>query len=222
MYPHDVEHHTPSPDLLSRVDHLVYATGELYRGVAEIEQLLGIRASPGGRHSAWRTQNAIVRLGSRCYLEIIAPDPEHPPSTRARPFDLDRDGPSRLVGWAANATELEQLRAAAFRSGVTLGDVQSGSRQRPDGTVLRWTLTDLCCSVADGIIPFFIDWGLSSHPATTAAAGATLVSLRAQHPNAGQVGEMLRAFALPLSITTAPRPALVAEIDCPKGRVLLR
>ena len=211
-----------SPELVSRVDHLVYATGELYRGIAEIEQLLGIRASLGGRHPAWGTQNALVGLGSRCYLEIIAPDSEHSPSAGARPFDLDQDGPSRLVGWAANATELEQLRAVACRSGVTLGDVLSASRQRPDGTTLRWTLTDLCCVVADGIIPFFIDWGRSLHPASSATTGATLVSLRAQHPNAPEVREKLRAFALPLSVTTGPSPALLAEIDCPMGRVLLR
>jgi hypothetical protein len=211
-----------SPELLARVDHLVYTTGELYRGIAEIEQLLGIRASLGGRHRAWGTQNALARLGPRCYLEIIAPDPEHSPGAGARPFDLDQDRPSRLVGWAANATELEQLRAAALRSGVTLGDVQSGGRQRPDGTNLRWTLTDLCCVVADGIIPFFIDWGMSSHPASAATAGATLVSLRAQHPNASQVRRMLRALALPLSVTIGSEPALLAEIDCPKGRVLLR
>ncbi len=220
MSPHDVEHHT-SPELLSRVDHLVYAAGDLCRGIAEIEQLLGIRASLGGRHRIWGTQNALVGLGSRCYLEIIAPDPEYSPSARARPFNLDQDAPSRLVAWAANATELELLRAAAFRSGVTLGDVQSGSRQRPDGIVLRWTLTDLCCVVADGIIPFFIDWGPSFHPAPTAAAGAALASLRAQHPNAGQVSEMLRALALPLSVTIGRGPALIVEIDSPKGRVLL-
>ena len=211
-----------SPELLSRVDHLVYAAREFHRGIAEIEQLLGVHPTLGGRHRAWGTQNALVGLGSKCYLEIIAPDPEHSPSTGARPFDLDQDGPSRLVGWAANATELEQLRAAAFRFGMTLGEVQSGSRQRPDGTMLRWALTDLRCVVADGVIPFFIDWGLSQHPASTAAAGATLVSLRAQHPNAEQVSEMLRAFALPLSVTSGPAPALVAEIDCPQGRVLLR
>ena len=98
----------------------------------------------------------------------------------------------------------------------------SGSRQRPDGTILRWTLTDLCCVVADGIIPFFIDWGLSPHPASAAAAGATLVSLRAEHQNADQVRELLRGLALPLSVTTGSTSALIAEIDCPKGRVLLR
>ena len=222
MCPHDAEHHIPSSELLSRVDHLVYATGELHRGIAEIEQLLGIHASLGGRHRAWGTQNALVGLRPRCYLEIIAPDLEHSSGVGARPFGLDQDRPSRLVGWAANATELEQVRAAAFRSGVTLGDVEYGSRQRPDGTELRWTLTDLRCAVADGIIPFFIDWGRSLHPALTAAAGATLVSLRAEHPDSGQVSEMLRALALPLFVTTGPGPALVAEIDCPRGRVLLR
>ena len=212
----------PSPELLARVDHLVYATRELDRGVAEIEQLLGIRATFGGRHRTWGTRNALAALGPRCYLEIIAPDPEHSPTAGGRPFGLDGGGPSRLVGWAANATDLEQPRAAASRCGVMLGDLQSGSRQRPDGTILRWTLTDLCCVVADGVIPFFIDWGLSPHPASTAAAGATLVSLRAEHPNAGQVREMLRTFALPMSVTAGPAPALIAEIDCPKGRTLLR
>jgi hypothetical protein len=222
MCPQDIEDYMPSPALLTRVDHLVYATGELDQGVAEIEQLLGVRASSGGRHPAWATRNALAALGPRCYLEIIAPDRDHSPSAGVRPFGLDWHGPSRLIGWAANATELEQLRTAAAQHGVLLGDVLTGSRQRPDGTILRWTLTDLCCVVADGIIPFFIDWGLSRHPSSTAAAGATLVSLRAEHPNAGQVREMLRAFALPMSVTPGPEPALVAEIDCPKGRVLLR
>jgi hypothetical protein len=211
-----------APELLARVDHLVYATGELDRGVAEIEQLLGIRASLGGRHRTWGTRNALAGLGPRCYLEIIAPDPEHSPNAGARPFGLDGGGPSRLVGWAANATDLEQLRAAASRWGVTLGDVQSGSRQRPDGTILSWTLTDLCCVVAGGVMPFFINWGRSQHPASAAPKGATLRSLRAEHPDANQVREMLRGFGLQLLVTAGSVPALVAEIDCPNGRVLLR
>ncbi len=34
-------------ELLSRVDHLVYACAELERGIAEIEQVLGVRARLG-------------------------------------------------------------------------------------------------------------------------------------------------------------------------------
>ena len=211
-----------SHELLARVDHLVYATGELDRGVAEIERILGIRASWGGRHPTWGTRNALAAVGPRCYLEIIAPDPEHAATVGARPFGLDEHGPSRLVGWAANATELKQLRIQASQRGVTLGDVKSGNRQLPDGTVLRWMLTDVCCVVADGIIPFFIDWGQSPHPASAAPAGAMLVSLRAEHPQARQVREMLRGFDLKLPVTAGCAPQLVAEIDSPKGRVLLR
>jgi len=212
----------PSAALLARVDHLVYATCELDRGIAEIERLLGVRASAGGRHPAWGTRNALAALGPRCYLEIIAPDPDHSPSAGPRPFGLDAGGPSRLVGWAANATELGALRAAAVRDGVPLGAVLAGSRERPDGTALTWTLTDPNDVVADGIVPFFIDWGLSPHPASTAAVGATLANLHAEHPRADPVRGMLRGLAVPMSVVTGPAPALIAEIDCGKGRVVLR
>jgi hypothetical protein len=211
-----------SPSLLARVDHLVYAARELDRGVADIERLLGVRASPGGRHPAWGTRNALLALGPRCYLEIIARDPDHPPSTGVRPFGLDSLGPPRLAGWAAHAPELEQLRVAAARSGVRLGDVVSGSRQRADGAVLSWTLTDLHCVAAGGIVPFFIDWGHSPHPASTAPAGATLVGLRAEHPDAQPVRDLLGKLCLELAVTPGPVPALVAAIECPNGRVLLR
>jgi Glyoxalase-like domain len=211
-----------SPTILSRVDHLVYATAELNRGIAEIERMLGVRASPGGRHPVWGTRNSLVGLGPTSYLEIIAPDPDQSPSAHSRPFGLDRLSSSRLVGWAANASGLEELRVDAARMGVPLGSVLSGSRQRPDGTILGWTLTDLSSVVGDGIVPFFIDWGLSPHPASTAPMGATLASLRAEHPDADRMRDMLDALDLELPVTIGQEPALMAEIDCPNGRVLLR
>ncbi len=51
--------------LLSRVDHLVYAVPDLDRGIAYIEQLLGIRATLGGRHVGRGTHNALLALGPR-------------------------------------------------------------------------------------------------------------------------------------------------------------
>jgi hypothetical protein len=52
--------------------------------------------------------------------------------------------------------------------------------------------------------------------------GATLASLRAEHPDADRVRDMLDALDLELPVTIGPKPALMAEIDCPNGRVLLR
>jgi hypothetical protein len=75
--------------LLSSVDHLVYATPDLERGIREIESQLGIRASPGGQHPGRGTRNALVALGPSAYLEIIGPDVEQPAPAGHRWFAVD-------------------------------------------------------------------------------------------------------------------------------------
>ena len=208
--------------LLSRVDHLVYAAPDLARGVEEIEKLLGVRASPGGQHPGGGTRNALVSLGSSTYLEIIASDPDQPPPARPRPFGIDRLAKSRLVAWAVKGADLEKVRDDAARKGVELGEVRSGSRRRPDGVVLSWRLTDPGVVISDGIVPFFIDWGESAHPARTATGGVSLIELRAEHPDAERVGGMLRQLGIDLPVRTGSAPALIAVVDCSRGRVELR
>jgi hypothetical protein len=210
------------PGVLSKVDHLVYATPELNRGVEELERLLGVRATPGGQHPGLGTRNALIALGPNVYIEIIAPDPDQPAPSAPRRFGIDELKQSRLVTWAAKGTDLEQLRADAVRNGIPLGEVAPGRRRRPDGVELAWRSTSYGTPVADGIVPFFIDWGQSAHPAQSAAKGATLVALRAEHPNAPSVQGMLQRLGLPLTVTPGARPALIAIIDSPRGRVELR
>ena len=211
-----------SAKLISRVDHLVYATPDLNRGVEEIEKLLGVRATAGGQHPGRGTRNAMVALGPTAYLEILAPDPEQPPPEEPRPFGLDELKESRLIAWFVNGRDLERLRGEAVRKGVPLGEVKSGSRRRPDGVQLWWQFTDPWVRVADGIVPLFIDWGDSPHPARTAAKGATLVSMRAEHPDVLGVREMLRRLGFDLAVKRGQSPALIAVIEGPRGRVELR
>ena len=210
-----------SQEVRALVDHLVYASADLDRGIAEVEQVLGVRANLGGQHPLWGTRNALVALGPSSYLEIIAPDPDHPPLSGIRPFGLETVGSSRLVGWAAKRSGLASFREAVVQQGVELGPVLPGSRKQADGKVLTWELTDLRCVVADGIVPFFIDWGESLHPALVASPGATLVGLSAEHPGADRVLRMLRVLSVDLNVGVGTAPALIAEIDCPNGRVLL-
>ena len=211
-----------SAKFISRVDHLVYATPDLNRGVEEIEKLLGVRATAGGQHPGRGTRNALIALGPTTYLEIIAPDPEQPPPEEPRPFGLDGLKESRLVAWFVKSRDLERLRAEALGKGVRLGEVISGSRRRPDGVQLSWKFTDPSALVAGGIIPLFIDWGESPHPARTAAKGATLVSLRAQHPDVRGARAMLQHLGLDLPVSQGQSPTLIAIIQGPRGRVELR
>ncbi len=203
-------------------DHLVYASPDLERGIAELEKLLGVRATPGGQHLGRGTRNALIALGPDSYIEIIAPDPEQPAPFAPRWMGVDDLTFSRLITWAAKGTDLENVRANLAQRGVALGRISSGSRTRPDGVQLSWQLTDPQPLIGDGIIPFFIDWGDSPHPAQSAATGASLVSLRAEHPDATHVGRMLAALGLELTVTNGSRAALIATIDGPRGRVELR
>lgn len=204
------------------VDHLVYTTPDLQMGVDAIDRLLGVRATPGGQHPGMGTRNALVALGPSTYLEIIGPDPEQPKPAGPRRFGIDDLKAPRLFTWVAKGTALEPFADRARRDGIALGAVISGSRRRPDGVALSWRYTDPDAVVADRLIPYFIDWGSSPHPAATAARGATLVGLRAEHPDAERVGKMLRQLGLALPVKQGSKPALIATLDGPKGRVELR
>jgi Glyoxalase-like domain len=208
--------------LLMRLDHLVYATPDLNLGIETIDKLLGVHATAGGQHPGLGTRNALVALGPSSYLEIIGPDPEQPKPAGPRRFGIDELKAPRIVRWVAKSNELERVAAAAALNSVKLGPLIPGSRRRPDGVVLSWRYTDPNVVVADGLIPFFIDWGTSPHPSATATRGATLISVRAEHPDADRTQKMLDALGLALRVQMAPAPAIIATIDSPRGRVELK
>jgi len=207
---------------LSRVDHLVYGTPDLDASVDQMEQLLGVRATYGGQHPGRGTHNALLSLGPAAYLEILAPDPAQPDPPGPRWAGLDDVTTPRLVTWAAKASDLQALVRRAKQGNIPLGTVQDGSRDRPDGVKLSWRLTVPEGLVADGLVPFFIDWGTSPHPAASAAQGLELVGLRAEHPDADTIRRMFGQLGLEIPVTEARSPALVATIRTPHGIVELR
>jgi len=213
---------TRNAPILDRVDHLVFATPDLETTASEFEARLGVPATPGGRHPGRGTSNSLFALGPRSYLEVIGPDPGQPAPALPRWFGIDALESPRLVTWAAKATGLEALVATAARRGVRLGAAVARSRVRPDGKWLRWELTDPATVIADGIVPFFIDWGNDPHPAESLPPGLELAELRAEHPDSPAVLRFLETLGLPLAVDYGPRPALIASLDGPKGRIELR
>jgi hypothetical protein len=208
--------------LLSSVDHLVYATPDLERGIREVESLLGVRATAGGQHPGRGTRNAVIALGPAAYLEIIGPDPDQATPTSPRWFGIDNLERSTLVTWAAKTDDVDRAHRVAVANGIPIGEVRSGSRRRSDGILLSWRLTEPANDKDNGMIPFFIDWGASPHPSQTSAQGAMLTELRAEHPDSERVQRSLRMLGLHMAVTLGPRPALIAIVDGRHGHVELR
>jgi hypothetical protein len=65
------------------IDHFVYLVHDLDKMAAQIGGQLGVSFSPGGRHQDRGTQNVLLRVGEKTYLELITVDPEK--SVRFRP-----------------------------------------------------------------------------------------------------------------------------------------
>ena len=110
------------PPLVDQVppmlDHILLGSNDLQLGVAFVEQHTGVRAAYGGVHPGRGTQNALLSLGTRRYLEIIAPDPQQTSSSSELPAKLKKLTEPRLVGWAAHPGNLQVLAADLARAGV--------------------------------------------------------------------------------------------------------
>ena len=204
------------------LDHIVYAVPDLERAVAQLEERLGVRASPGGEHRGLGTRNALLALQDEAYIEIIGPDPAQPEPQHPRPFGIDELAGPRVATWAARESQLEARIAAARAAGCDPGTVSDVSRATPAGETLSWRLSIAAVPGGDGLVPFLIDWGDATHPSASAAPGCSLVSMRGQHPNPEAVQRDLAALGAALAVDTAPTPALVIVLDTPKGRIEIR
>jgi hypothetical protein len=205
------------------VDHLIYAAPDLTAAVADLEDRLGVRAEAGGRHIGLGTHNALLALGPRTYLEIIAADPGQPEPSRPRPFGVGDLTRGALVSWALACDDIDRTVAQARSHGYDPGEVVDGQRVGPAGTILRWRATDI--PLTSGLIPFLICWGDTEHPARSAPRGLSLRSLRIEHPDPGSLSPALQALGADIAdieVTPAASPALVAYLSGPAGSTVLR
>ena len=203
----------------SLLDHILLGSPELQAGVDFVEQRTGVRATFGGVHPGRGTQNALLSLGERRYLEIIAPDPAQPGVKNPIASNLHSLTEPRLVGWAAHPGSVsafaEKLRAA----GIKFAGPTPGSRKRPDGQLLKWQIVSLA-DTASGLLPFFIEWGQDSvHPSVDAPKGCKLLRFAAETPDPEKVAASLKTLNLDLPVRKAQKPSLHAIISGPKGNL---
>ncbi|MGW1594054.1 VOC family protein [Streptomyces sp. NPDC002343] len=200
------------------LDHLVLATPDLGATVADFARRCGVTPAPGGAHTGLGTRNQLVGLGGRSYLEIIGPDPEQPGSAGPRPFGVDRlTGPTVLT-WAISPPDLDEAIAVARARGQDPGPARRMSRRTPDGTLLRWRLTDTDATGVPEPVPFLIDWGDSRHPSASGLPVTPLLAVSAAVPDPEAVRDRLAALGTTLPLTEGPT-ALTFTVDTPNGPV---
>jgi len=203
--------------MTATIDHLVYACPDLDAAVAEITRLTGVRPQDGGQHPGLGTHNALLSLGDRTYLEIIAPDPDHPGTGQRQPFGLDHLAAPALRAWAAAPGDLDAAVRQARAEGFHYGDIVTGHRRTPGNGELSWRMTTYPNDGAVAVVPFLIDWGPARHPAQTAPSGLRLTEFRILAPDPQQVSRQLRAAGIDLPVDHADGPALRAVLTGPQG-----
>ena len=200
------------------LDHILLGCHDLQRGIDFAEQHTGVRAAFGGVHPGRGTQNALLSLGTRRYLEIIAPDLQQNAAGELASM-LKKLTEPRLVGWAAHPGDIQVFAADLAKAGIIAEGPTPGSRKRPDGNVLRWKTLNLKDD-ANGLLPFFIEWSADSpHPSADAPSGCQLLRFELLTPEPAALAKTSAKVMLAAPIAKGSSPQLHAVISGPKGQL---
>lgn len=177
--------------MIRGIDHLVIACPDPDAAAGELEQVVGLAASGGGRHEDAGTFNRIVWLAD-AYLELVGVEDRE--LALAKPFGravvqaIDERG-GGLVTYALADDDIELTASALRAAGSTIGPVIRGSRRRADRELVEWWSAQPE-EIGPDQVPFLIQ-----HAATGAEWSREAVEARA-------------AFAHPLG-----SPAILVRLD---------
>jgi len=205
-----------------QLDHIMYGVPDLDSGIAALQTLTGVRAEPGGSHPGAGTRNALLALGDKQYLEIIAPDPDQELKGTLGEALIRQDRPG-VRAWAVATNALTEVAGIANRFGFDSRGIIDMSRTQGDGQALHWQLGFL----RHRLLPFFIDWLDAPHPCETATKGCKLTHLEISVDHADAYANFLAALGLAPTLigvhsgSPGGGEGFSATLQTPKGQVVL-
>ena len=209
---------------MNRLDHLVIAAESLEQGVEYVRSSLGVDIPKGGVHQTMGTHNHLMQLGKEIYLEVIAINPDGLAPKHPRWFNLDDylmraslQRQPRLITWVMNTTNIHRV---SKKAAYTIGTPTELSRDS-----LRWliALTGDGRLLANGLLPYVIQWKSEPHPSRTMAdLGCRLLKLEIRHNRPEWLKAMLASINAEhlVSVHGLPdteAPYLSAAIGTPDG-----
>jgi Glyoxalase-like domain len=205
-----------------RIDHVVYGVQDLEVTAARMKEEFGLGSVPGGHHPGWGTGNRIIPLGPS-YIELLAvfdrPDAERSELGRSL-LEAVAEG-DRFLAWCVATDDVEDV---ATRLELP---VATGTRERPDGTALRWRSAGLDRALAEPSLPFFITWDIRDdlHPgraqADHVARPAGIAKLEVGG-DALRLNEWLGDNVLPVEVVGGPPGVLAVTVAAESGDIVLR
>jgi hypothetical protein len=127
-----------------------------------------------------------------------------------------------IFTFAVSTTDLEAFAETAKKLGLETKGPVPGARDKSDGETLRWRSLVLGGHDFGNAIPFAIDWGTSTHPASTSPIGAELLSLTINHPQAEKLQSIYKTLAIPVQVDKGEAPEFIALLRTPSGDIELR
>jgi len=201
------------------LDHILLGCSDLDRGIGFVEEHTGVRAAFGGVHPGRGTRNALLSLGEKHYLEIIAPDPKQ--SAASDHYGLQKLAAPRLVGWAAHPGDLNQFAGRVHNAKLAFDGPNPGSRKRPDGHLLEWKTLNLKDD-RDSLLPFFIEWSAGTiHPSVDAPSGCKIVRFELATPDPEKLEKSAALLGLDVGIVEGAKAQLRATLAGPNGELSL-
>ncbi len=209
------------------LDHIIWASNDLERATQLFESLTGVQPVYGGQHASGLTHNALVGLGGRCYLELLAPvDPNGTEDDEWTRFARTTSKPRLFTYCMRSPLPLGKLEALAVSLGCSGSKVLGNGRTTPEGVKLHWQWVSPGFDAFGRALPFFIDWLDSPHPAesfaaSVPAAAISLAHFAVGHPAAAALRQVLTPLTTPVEIYAAPDLEFQLRLDTPRGSVTL-
>ena len=201
----------PGPE--SRLS-VVLVLSQVIVGVRDLDdathrfRLMGFDVLDGGVHPGFGTANRVIPLGAQ-YIEllgVVSPEQAQDSEYGRALLRATADGDC-LVRWSLRTDAIERV---ATRLGI---GVEHRRRMRPDGELLTWRAAGLELALADGTLPFFMQWDRDEqYPGVMAAAhpnGARRVTALGVTPrNPARFRHWTHDAHVPLRIHTGAVPGL--------------
>ena len=209
------------------LDHIIWACADLESGSRRFEALTGVRPRYGGVHASGLTHNALVGLGKRCYLEILAPvGPAGPGDDDWCRLARGAQEPRIMTYCLRSPRPLSELASTFEAFGWKNAVVASNGRTTQEGVRLRWQWLGPTAPRFGLAFPFFIDWLDSPHPAESFGVAQLQSAVLLQrfavgHPEATDLRRILMEIGSAIDTYAADDVQFRVQLQTPLGAVSL-